>query len=48
MLVLTELREMLDSSINEIKDLGNKIILSNDYSMENVNQIVNSFDLKYF
>jgi adenine-specific DNA-methyltransferase len=42
----TELREMRFPPLNDIKEIGNKIILSNDYSMNNVNQIVNKhFDL---
>ena len=39
----TELRGMKIPTLNEIKEIGNKIILTNDYSMENVNQIVNSY-----
>lgn len=39
----TELREMKFPPINDIKEIGNKIILSNDYSMNNVNQIVNEY-----
>lgn len=43
----TELREMRFPPVNDIKGIGNKIILSNDYSMENVNKIVNeNFNLK--
>jgi adenine-specific DNA-methyltransferase len=43
----TELREMLFPPVNEIKKIGNKIILTNDYSMTNVNQIVNElFELE--
>lgn len=38
----TELRNMKFPPINDIKSIGNQIILSNDYSMENVNKIVNS------
>jgi len=37
----TELREMRFPQINELKKIGNKIILSNDYSVTNVNRIVN-------
>jgi adenine-specific DNA-methyltransferase len=37
----TELREMRFPLINELKKIGNKIILSNDYSVTNVNHIVN-------
>ncbi|HBL75992.1 MAG: methyltransferase [Bacteroidetes bacterium GWF2_42_66] len=36
----TELREMRLPPLNDIKKIGNKIILSNDYSMINVNHIV--------
>lgn len=39
----TELREMRFPPINDIKEIGNKIILSNDYSMNNVNQIVSEY-----
>lgn len=39
----TELREMRFPPINNIKEIGNKIILSNDYSMSNVNKIVNEY-----
>jgi adenine-specific DNA-methyltransferase len=43
----TELREMRFPPINRIKEIGNKIILSNDYSMNNVNSIVNElFELE--
>ena len=37
----TELREMRFPPINELKEIGNKIILSNDYTVTNVNDIVN-------
>jgi len=37
----TELREMRFPPLNNIKEIGNKIILSNNYSMSNVNSIVN-------
>lgn len=37
----TELREMRFPPLNNIKEIGNKIILSNDYSMNNVNSIIN-------
>jgi adenine-specific DNA-methyltransferase len=37
----TELREMKFPPLNKIKEIGNKIILSNEYSMTNVNNIVN-------
>jgi len=44
----TELREMRFPPINDIKIIGNKIILSNDYSMNNVNKIVNElFELEH-
>jgi adenine-specific DNA-methyltransferase len=36
----TELREMRFPPLNNIKEIGNKIIFSNDYSMNNVNSIV--------
>lgn len=39
----TELREMKLPKIEDIKTIGNKIILSNDYSMSNVNYIVNEY-----
>lgn len=43
----TELREMRFPPLNDIKEIGNKIILSEDYSMINVNNIVNElFELK--
>lgn len=43
----TELREMRFPPLNNIKEIGNKIILSNNYSMENVNSIVNElFELE--
>lgn len=43
----TELRGMRFPPIEEIKNLGNRIILSNDYSIGNVNRIVNEiFDLE--
>jgi adenine-specific DNA-methyltransferase len=43
----TELREMRFPPLNTIKEIGNKIILSNDYSMNNVNCIVNElFELE--
>lgn len=38
----TELREMRFPPLNKIKEIGNKIILSNDYSMDNVDSIVNN------
>lgn len=43
----TELREMRFPPLSNIKEIGNKIILSNDYSMNNVNSIVNEiFELE--
>jgi adenine-specific DNA-methyltransferase len=39
----TELREMKFPPLSNIKEIGNKIILSNDYSMTNVNNIVNEY-----
>ncbi|MFN8276332.1 MAG: Eco57I restriction-modification methylase domain-containing protein [Chitinophagales bacterium] len=43
----TELREMRFPPLENIKIIGNKIILSNDYSMNNVNNIVNElFELE--
>lgn len=43
----TELREMRFPQLSEIKKIGNKIILSNDYSMANVNSIVSElFELE--
>ena len=43
----TELREMRFPPLNDIKEIGNEIILSNDYSMNNINQIVNrTFDIE--
>ena len=39
----TELREMRFPLLDDIKIIGNKIILSNDYSMSNVNNIVGEF-----
>ena len=38
----TELREMRFPPLNDIKEIGNKIILSNDYSVNNVNNIIES------
>lgn len=38
----TELREMRFPPLAEIKEVGNQIILSNDFSMDNVNRIVNT------
>jgi len=43
----TELREMRFPPLNNIKEIGNKIILSNDYSIKNINSIVNElFELE--
>ncbi|MEY1638747.1 Eco57I restriction-modification methylase domain-containing protein [Tenuifilum osseticum] len=43
----TELREMRFPPLAKIKEIGNKIILSNDYSMKNVNSFVNElFELE--
>lgn len=43
----TELREMRFPPLENIKEIGNKIILSNDYSMNNVNNIVSElFELE--
>jgi adenine-specific DNA-methyltransferase len=39
----TELREMSLPPLETIKDFGNKIILSNDFSMKNVNNIINEY-----
>jgi adenine-specific DNA-methyltransferase len=39
----TELREMKFPSLFQIKEIGNKIIESNDYSIYNINTIVNEF-----
>ena len=39
----TELREMRFPPICDIEEIGNKIILSNDYSMENINKTVNEY-----
>lgn len=45
--IATELREMRFPPLNDIKRIGNKIILSNDYSMNNVSSIVNElFELE--
>ena len=37
----SELREMRFPDLDNIKEIGDKIILSNDYTMVNVNEIVN-------
>lgn len=43
----TELREMNFPDLEIIIDIGKEVILSNDYSMENVNQIIeNTFKLE--
>lgn len=43
----TELREMRFPPLSDVKEIGNEIILSNDYSMDNVNSIVNElFELE--
>jgi adenine-specific DNA-methyltransferase len=43
----TELRQMRFPPLNNIKEIGNKIILSNDYSMNNVNNLLNElFELE--
>ncbi|MFZ1559982.1 MAG: Eco57I restriction-modification methylase domain-containing protein [Saprospiraceae bacterium] len=43
----TELRQMRFPPLNNIKEIGNKIILSNNYSSNNVNVIVNElFELE--
>lgn len=43
----TELREMKFPPLNTIKEIGNKIILSNDYALDNVNRVVNElFELE--
>lgn len=39
----TELRGMRLPSLESIKKIGNKMIISNDYSMNNVNEIVNEY-----
>ena len=39
----TELRGMRLPPLLDIKEIGNRIILTNNYSMDNVNQIVNSY-----
>jgi len=39
----TELREMPMPSLDTIKEIGKKLILKNNFSTENVNEIVNSF-----
>lgn len=43
----TELREMRFPPLSDIQEIGNQIILSNDYSMTNVNKVVNEhFELQ--
>ena len=39
----TELREMSLPPLETIKQIGNSIILSNDYSITNVNRVINEF-----
>ncbi len=39
----TELREMRFPSLESINEIGNMIILSNDYSMRNVNKVINQY-----
>lgn len=39
----TELREMRFPPLEDIKEIGNQIILSNDYLMNNVNRVVNNY-----
>lgn len=39
----TELREMSLPPLNTIQEIGDRIILSNDFSVENTNQIVNEY-----
>lgn len=39
----TELREMPMSLLEIIKEIGKQLVLKNDFSIENVNEIVNSF-----
>ena len=39
----TELRMMPFPPIKTIREIGNKIILNNDYSIEFVNDVVNEF-----
>jgi adenine-specific DNA-methyltransferase len=39
----TELRDMRFPPINDIKKIGTQIILSNDYSMQKVNEVVNKY-----
>lgn len=39
----TELREMNFPNLSEVKEIGNKIVISNDYSMNNVNYIINEY-----
>jgi adenine-specific DNA-methyltransferase len=37
----TELREITLPPLDRIKEIGDSVILSNDYSVENINKIVN-------
>lgn len=39
----TELREMKFPSLSTIKEIGDEILLSNDYSMANVNNVINEY-----
>ena len=39
----TELREMTLPPLDQVKAIGDSIILANDYSMENTNRIINEF-----
>jgi adenine-specific DNA-methyltransferase len=39
----TELREMALPPLDEIKEIGRQIILTNDYSMVNINSLINEF-----
>jgi len=39
----TELREMKFPTLNDIQEIGSKMISSNDFSMENVNFIINEY-----
>ena len=39
----TELREMTVPSLDIIKEIGDTIILSNDFSMKNVNSILDKY-----
>lgn len=37
----TELREMALPPLEQLKEIGDQLILANDYSVENVNRIIN-------